>query len=99
MCSEFTAYCSHLSSDWLGVLKALCCSSVRFGYTELLSVLDVSSLIVGSVNPGCVRIGRRTLGFWPLLTAIINHLLLSIVIEAKIYFALNPYIATKNYWL
>ena len=65
MCSEFTAYCSHLSSDWLGVLKALCCSSVRFGYTELLSVLDVSSLIVKSVNPGCVRIGLRTLGFSP----------------------------------
>ena len=46
MCSEFTAYCSHLSSDWLGVLKALCCSSVRFGYTELLSVLDVSFVIM-----------------------------------------------------
>ena len=64
MCSEFTAYCSHLSSDWLGVLKALCCSSVECGYTELLAILDVSNDVyvkVYNMIKICGNIGERQL--------------------------------------
>lgn len=46
MCCEFTAQCSFLSSDWLGVLKALCCSAMSCGYSELLNELNVKSYTV-----------------------------------------------------
>ena len=43
MCAELTASCSTLSSEWLGVLKALCCSNNhKCGFNDLLCNVDVS---------------------------------------------------------
>ena len=47
-CAELTSEFNGLSNEWLGVLKALCCSGPHahlhkeFGFTELLQKLDVS---------------------------------------------------------
>ncbi|XP_050821741.1 mediator of RNA polymerase II transcription subunit 12-like protein isoform X2 [Gopherus flavomarginatus] len=44
-CAELTACCTVLSSEWLGVLKALCCSSNHvWGFNDLLCSVDVSDL-------------------------------------------------------
>uniref|UniRef100_H3A096 Mediator complex subunit 12L n=1 Tax=Latimeria chalumnae TaxID=7897 RepID=H3A096_LATCH len=44
-CAELTACCTILSSEWLGVLKALCCSSNHvWGFNDLLCSVDVSDL-------------------------------------------------------
>ncbi|XP_069936794.1 mediator of RNA polymerase II transcription subunit 12-like protein, partial [Cherax quadricarinatus] len=38
LCAELTASCNALSAEWLGVLNALCCSSMEsHGYIEVLS--------------------------------------------------------------
>ncbi|KAM4821379.1 mediator of RNA polymerase II transcription subunit 12-like protein [Thomomys bottae] len=43
--SELTACCTALSSEWLGVLKALCCSSNHvWGFNDVLCTVDVSDL-------------------------------------------------------
>ena len=43
LCAEYTARCNALSADWLGVLKALCCSSnQKCGYYDLLTFVNVS---------------------------------------------------------
>lgn len=43
--SELTACCTVLSSEWLGVLKALCCSSNHvWGFNDVLCTVDVSFL-------------------------------------------------------
>ncbi|VDP08684.1 unnamed protein product [Soboliphyme baturini] len=58
LCADITALLPTLSSDWLGLLKALCCSgtlqaqqkaSPESSYTELLAKIDVimSSVIFG----------------------------------------------------
>ncbi|XP_040285885.1 mediator of RNA polymerase II transcription subunit 12-like protein [Bufo bufo] len=45
LCAELTACCTILSSEWLGVLKALCCSSNHvWGFNDLLCSVDVSDL-------------------------------------------------------
>ncbi|XP_071503303.1 mediator of RNA polymerase II transcription subunit 12-like protein [Diadema antillarum] len=47
MCAELTASCTTLSSEWLGVLKALCCSSNHScGFNDLLCDVDVSDLSI-----------------------------------------------------
>ncbi len=44
LCAEVTARCNVLSADWLGVLKALCCSSnQKCGYYDLLTYVNVSA--------------------------------------------------------
>lgn len=45
LCAELTAYCRSLSAEWLGILKALCCSSNNgnCGFNDLLCNVDVSS--------------------------------------------------------
>ena len=43
LCAELTACCNALSSEWLGVLKALCCSSNHSsGFIDVLTQVDVS---------------------------------------------------------
>lgn len=44
LCAELTAYCRSLSAEWLGILKALCCSSNNgnCGFNDLLCNVDVS---------------------------------------------------------
>lgn len=44
LCAELTGYCKSLSAEWLGVLKALCCSSNNgtCGFNDLLCNVDVS---------------------------------------------------------
>ncbi|XP_060562886.1 mediator of RNA polymerase II transcription subunit 12-like protein [Ruditapes philippinarum] len=45
LCAELTAKCNSLSAEWLGVLKALCCSSNHnCGYIDVLTQIDVSDL-------------------------------------------------------
>ncbi|KAE8584082.1 hypothetical protein XENTR_v10020816 [Xenopus tropicalis] len=46
LCAELTGSCKALSSEWLGVLKALCCSSNNgtCGFNDLLCNVDVSDL-------------------------------------------------------
>lgn len=43
LCAELTGYCKSLSAEWLGVLKALCCSSNNgtCGFNDLLCNVDV----------------------------------------------------------
>lgn len=59
LCAELTGYCKSLSAEWLGVLKALCCSSNNgtCGFNDLLCNVDVS-LWVGA----CWRM--RQLPIW-----------------------------------
>lgn len=54
LCAELTGYCKSLSAEWLGVLKALCCSSNNgtCGFNDLLCNVDV-------------RLGRVLLGPGP----------------------------------
>ncbi|KFP64205.1 Mediator of RNA polymerase II transcription subunit 12-like, partial [Cariama cristata] len=45
LCAELTACCTVLSSEWVGVVKALCCSSNHvWGFNDLLCSVDVSDL-------------------------------------------------------
>lgn len=45
LCAELTACCTVLSSEWVGVVKALCCSSNHvWGFNDLLCSVDVSSM-------------------------------------------------------
>ncbi|NXD14568.1 MD12L protein, partial [Nothocercus nigrocapillus] len=45
LCAELTACCTVLSAEWLGVVKALCCSSNHvWGFNDLLCSVDVSDL-------------------------------------------------------
>lgn len=48
LCAELTAYCRSLSAEWLGILKALCCSSNNgnCGFNDLLCNVDVSCGLV-----------------------------------------------------
>lgn len=48
LCAELTAYCRSLSAEWLGVLKALCCSSNNgnCGFNDLLCNVDVSRYLL-----------------------------------------------------
>ncbi len=46
LCAEVTARCNVLSADWLGVLKALCCSSnQKCGYYDLLTYVNVGVFV------------------------------------------------------
>ncbi len=43
LCAELTARCTPLCSEWLGVLKALCCpSNHTCGFIDVLTQVDVS---------------------------------------------------------
>ena len=43
LCAELTASCNSLSSEWLGVLRALCWSSNHnCGFIDILTHVDVS---------------------------------------------------------
>ncbi|NXY15219.1 MD12L protein, partial [Atrichornis clamosus] len=45
LCAELTASCAVLSAEWLGVVRALCCSSNHvWGFNDLLCSVDVSDL-------------------------------------------------------
>ena len=46
LCAELTASCSHLSSEWLSALKALCCSSNPKSYYDLLTQVEVGDLSI-----------------------------------------------------
>ncbi|XP_059156878.1 mediator of RNA polymerase II transcription subunit 12-like protein isoform X2 [Physella acuta] len=47
LCAELTAHCNSLSPEWLGVLKALCCSSQQdLGFIDVLTTIDVSDLSI-----------------------------------------------------
>ncbi|XP_076370100.1 mediator complex subunit kohtalo isoform X2 [Tachypleus tridentatus] len=47
LCAELTASCSSLSAEWLGVLKALCCSSNHgCGFIDVLTQVDVGDLSI-----------------------------------------------------
>ena len=42
-CAQLTAKCNTLTSDWLGVLRSLCCSSNHnSGFIDVLTQIDVS---------------------------------------------------------
>ena len=41
LCAEMSARCSELSAEWLGVLKALCCSSITSNFNDVLMVVEV----------------------------------------------------------
>uniref|UniRef100_A0A2R5LGN9 Putative thyroid hormone receptor-associated protein complex subunit n=1 Tax=Ornithodoros turicata TaxID=34597 RepID=A0A2R5LGN9_9ACAR len=62
LCAELTANCSSLSAEWLGVLKALCCSSNHAcGFIDVLTQVDVSDL---SIHDNlavftCILVARR----------------------------------------
>lgn len=62
LCAELTAYCRSLSAEWLGILKALCCSSNNgnCGFNDLLCNVDVSSACRSTGDEGS-RL-RRTQG-------------------------------------
>lgn len=79
LCAELTAYCHSLSAEWLGILKALCCSSNNgnCGFNDLLCNVDVScgvTIIVTSTEGGIVT------------------LILSQWITTKIFFFFLPFI-------
>ena len=43
LCAELTSSCTSLCCEWLGVLKALCCSSNHAcGFIDVLTQVDVS---------------------------------------------------------
>lgn len=43
LCAELTARCNALSSEWLGVLQALCFSCANScGFIDILTQIDVS---------------------------------------------------------
>ncbi|GFR92708.1 mediator of RNA polymerase II transcription subunit 12-like protein, partial [Elysia marginata] len=47
LCAELTAHCNALSQEWLGVLKALCCSSQQdLGFFDVLTTIDVGDLSI-----------------------------------------------------
>ncbi|CAG5131136.1 unnamed protein product, partial [Candidula unifasciata] len=47
LCAELTAHCNALSQEWLGVLKALCCSSQQdLGFIDVLTTIDVGDLSI-----------------------------------------------------
>ncbi|XP_077555179.1 mediator of RNA polymerase II transcription subunit 12-like protein isoform X10 [Haemaphysalis longicornis] len=62
LCAELTASCSLLSAEWLGVLKALCCSSNHAcGFIDVLTQVDVGDL---SIHDNlavftCILVARR----------------------------------------
>ncbi|XP_076454432.1 mediator of RNA polymerase II transcription subunit 12-like protein [Babylonia areolata] len=46
-CAEVTAKCNALTSDWLGVLKYLCCSANQSsGFIDVLTQIDVADLSI-----------------------------------------------------
>ena len=54
LCAELTACCNALSSEWLGVLKALCCSSNHSsGFIDVLTQVDVSKRQMRLGGGGC----------------------------------------------
>lgn len=81
LCAELTAHCNALSQEWLGVLKALCCSSQQdLGFIDVLTTIDVSILgrghkhlqaglfvkkLILTLSCGSLNIGQ---GFCPVLT-------------------------------
>ncbi|XP_055579922.1 mediator of RNA polymerase II transcription subunit 12-like protein isoform X1 [Falco biarmicus] len=51
LCAELTACCTVLSSEWLGVVKALCCSSNHvWGFNDLLCSVDCFSFKVSDLS-------------------------------------------------
>ncbi|XP_075535912.1 mediator of RNA polymerase II transcription subunit 12-like protein isoform X4 [Dermacentor variabilis] len=62
LCAELTASCGLLSAEWLGVLKALCCSSNHAcGFIDVLTQVDVGDL---SIHDNlavftCILVARR----------------------------------------
>jgi len=54
LCAELTACCNALSSEWLGVLKALCWSSNHnCGFIDVLTQVDVCIYHHSFVLPFC----------------------------------------------
>lgn len=61
LCAELTARCNSLSAEWLGVLRALCCSSSHnCGYIDVLTQIDVSLCISEVINV-CLFFSNRCL--------------------------------------
>ncbi|RWS26166.1 thyroid hormone receptor-associated protein-like protein, partial [Leptotrombidium deliense] len=47
LCAELTSRCSLLTNEWLGVLKALCCSSNQScGFIDVLTQIDLSDVAI-----------------------------------------------------
>ena len=47
LCAEVASHIRGLNSEWLGVLKALCCTSMHgLGFDDLQETLDVSNMIM-----------------------------------------------------
>ncbi|CAH1781069.1 unnamed protein product [Owenia fusiformis] len=48
LCAELTACCNKLSAEWLGLLKALCCSAnhSNCGFIDALAQVDVTDLSI-----------------------------------------------------
>ncbi|XP_022706547.1 mediator of RNA polymerase II transcription subunit 12-like protein isoform X2 [Varroa jacobsoni] len=45
LCAEMTAGCQQLPGEWLGILKALCCSSNHgCGFVDVLQVVDINDV-------------------------------------------------------
>ncbi|GCB73574.1 hypothetical protein scyTo_0002654 [Scyliorhinus torazame] len=56
LCAELTACCTVLSSEWLGVLKALCCSSNHvWGFNDLLCSVDTNGKSAPGIRSSCDR--------------------------------------------
>lgn len=69
LCAELTGYCKSLSAEWLGVLKALCCSSNNgtCGFNDLLCNVDVrrDGLLLGRMGQFPGQAGKgQTSGDW-----------------------------------
>lgn len=61
MCAELTACCNALSAEWLGVLKALCGSSIESGYyVDVLSQVDVQNINIHNSLAvfTCILVGK-----------------------------------------
>ena len=47
LCAEVASHIGGLNSEWLGVLKALCCTSLHgLGFDDLQETLDVRNITI-----------------------------------------------------
>ena len=64
LCAEVDAHISALSSEWLGVLKSMCCTSAHgLGFDDLHGAVNVSELVETDVfsmdrfkTVNCIRV-------------------------------------------
>ena len=51
LCAEVASHIGVLNSEWLGVLKALCCTSMHgLGFDDLQDTLDVREVLFDVIN-------------------------------------------------